>query len=187
MSMTVNSSLGSFCTPAQFVLVFDYRSFAQLSADNDVPLTEAAFLASTILAAKLQIASGKVEMAATRGARYDPILDLQVLVLPVAGQISNGGWALIEMVASITAFEMFGRRYEAMTEYMQGKVDEANVLLTALENGEKIFPFAEAQQAGLLAEHLETPVDVEAQMLPTFIAENLFGRRSNRIAPFGGW
>lgn len=180
--MTVNSCFTSFCTGAQFVLVFDYRSFAQLSADNDIPLTESDFISSTILAAKLQIASGKVEMAATRGARYDPILDLLPLVQPVAGQICNGGWALIEMVASIAAFELFGRRYEAMTEYMQGKVDEAKLLLQALENGEVIFPFTEAQQAGLLNDYKETPVDVENRNMPTFIAQNLFGRRANRIS-----
>lgn len=183
--MTVNSSFASFCTPAQFVLVFDYRSFAQLSADNDIPLSESAFLASPILSAKLQIASGKVEMAATRGARYDPIKDLQKLVLPVAGQVSNGGWALIEIVASITAFELFGRRYESMTQYMQSKVEEANILLQALENGEKIFPFTEAQQAGLLAEHRETPQDVQNRNGTVVIAKNLFGRRGNQLT--SGW
>jgi hypothetical protein len=186
--MTPNSSLSSFCTPAQFVLVFDYRSFAQLGADNDVPLTESALLISPILAAKLQIASGKLEMAATRGARYDPINDLQVLVTPVNGQISNGGWALIEMVASMTAFEMYGRRYEAMPEYMQSKVDETNVLMEALENGEKIFPFTEAQQAGLLTDYVENAIDVDNRNMPTLIAQNFFGRRANRInGPGGSW
>lgn len=180
MNQTINSSFVSYCTPAQFVQVFDYRSFAQLAADNDVPLTESGLISSTILSAKLQIASGMVEMAATRGARYDPILDLQPLVTPVNGLICNGGWVLIQLVASMAAFEMFGRRYEAMTEYMQAKVEEANTLLQALENGEKIFPFADAQQAGLLNDYIETPTDVTNRNLPTFIAQNLFGIRANR-------
>ncbi len=179
--MNVNSSSTSFCLPSQFVLIFDYRSFAQLSSDNDVPLTQSAFEASAILAAKLQIASGKVEMAATRGARYDPIIDLQALAAGVPP--TNGAWALAELVAGIAAFELYGRRYEAMPEYMQKKVDEANVMLEALENGEVIFPFTQAQQAGLLTDYIETPQDVDNRNLPSLVAQNLFGRRDNRI----GW
>ena len=180
--MTVNSSFSPFCTPQQFCpLVFDFRSFAQLVVDNDVPLTQAALQASPVLAVKLQIASGNVEIAATRGARYDPINDLQKLVTPINGTICNGGWMLINMVAGMTAFEMYGRRYEGMTDYMQAKVDEANVLLEALENGEKIFPFAEAQQAGLLTEHIETATDVENRHGTVVIARNFFGRRVNQL------
>jgi hypothetical protein len=34
----------------------------------------------------------------------------------MAAGTTNGAWALAELVAGITAFEMFGRRFEAMPE-----------------------------------------------------------------------
>jgi hypothetical protein len=184
MTMTVNSSFTAYCTASQFTSLFDWRPFGQYCVDTDTPPANvAAFQSNPVLLNKLQVASGLIEMAATRGARYDPT-DLVALVTPVNAVIANGGWALIQMCAGLAAFEIVGRRMEGLPEYIVDSIERSQAMLVALENGEKIFPFADAQQAGLLHDYLETSVDVQNRNLPAVIASPLFGIRSNQI-PYG--
>lgn len=185
MTMTPNSASAPFCSPASFATVYDWRTFGQLISDSDAPNTYAAFVASPTTLAKLQIAAGQIEMAASIGGRYDPILDLVQLVTPVAGVICNGGWALIQMNADLAAFEFYGRRYEGMPDWIQKAVDQAIAKLAALEEGTAIFPFLQTQQAGLISDYEESATDVEKRNLPSFVAHRCFGRRDNRL-PYGG-
>ncbi len=180
MTMTINSGLNYYCTPVQFTQIMDYRTFAQLAVDNDIPLGSASDLqGSAILTTKLRIAAGYIEMAVTVGARYDKA-DLAWLV---TAPISNSGYALIDLNASLAAAEMFGRRFEAMPEYIAKKIEGAFAILHALEQGSAIFGFMESQQAGLVSDYKETPQDVENRNLPSYVARRCFGRRSNRLLP----
>ena len=175
--MTVNSGASSFCTPAIFCQIFDYRTFAQLASDTDIPLVSpAAFQASPITASMLQIGAGLIEMAATVSARYDPA-DLAKLITP---PLTNSGYALIQMNAALAAAEFFKRRFESVPESIAAVVQRANDQLAALADGEEIFGFTQVQQAGIATDYQETASDVEQRNLPSFIARRVFGRRANR-------
>ena len=116
-------------------------------------------------------------MAVTVGARYDP-LDLAKLV---TAPISNSGYALIELNATLAAKGMFSRRFEGMPEFIAAKIEEADSKMQALEQGLAIFGFAEVQQAGIVSDYLETAQDVENRNLPSYIARRVFGDRANRL------
>jgi hypothetical protein len=181
MTMTINSGASSFCTPAQFVQIFDFRTFAQLASDSDIPLnSSAAFQASSITAAMLQIGAGLIEMAATVSARYDPA---DLALLAATAPPTNGGWALIQMNAALAAAEFFKRRFEAIPEAIAKVVEDAQAKLAALEDGTAIFSFANVQQAGIVTDYKETPQDVEARNLPSFITRRCLGIRANRRLP----
>lgn len=177
MTMTISSSASAYCTGSQFAQLFDYRSFAQLASDSDVPLaSQAALAASTILAAKLKVAAGMIEMACTVSGRYTPA-DLAAL----AASSTNSGWSLINLNAWLAAAEMYGRRFEGMPPEIKEKFDQGMAMLAALEKGDAIFGFEEVQQAGIIQDYKETASDVEARNLPSYIARRVFGRRSNRL------
>ena len=181
MTMTINSSASAYCTGAQFVIIFDWRPFAQLASDTDVPLASSAALqSSTILADWLQIAAGDIEMAATVGARYDPT-DLAALIV---APITNSGWSLIGMNAALAAAGMFGRRLEGLPEFIVRKIEEADSKLSALEEGTGIFGFQEVQQAGIIKDYKETADDVIKRNLPSYRARRCLGKRDN-LYPYG--
>lgn len=183
--MLPNSSLVSYCTPTQFTVCYDYRTFAQLIVDADVPDNLAAFITSPVTLYKLQVAAGNIEMAATVGARYDPT-DLVALVMPdpITGLIYNGGAALIQMNADLAAFEFYGRRFEGMPDFIKDSVEQAQAKLAALEEGTEIFPFILTQQAGLTSTYNETAQDVRNRRLPSTNMRRCFGRRDN-VLPYG--
>jgi hypothetical protein len=181
MTMTVNSATASYATPAQFVVIFDYRTFAQLASDTDTPLSSSALLQSSpVTAAMLQIAAGLIEMAATVSARYDPT---DLTALATGSPLMNGGYALIQMNCALAAAEFFKRRFEAIPEAIAKVIEEAQDKLAALEAGTAIFSFSQTQQAGLITDYKETAQDVEARNLPSFVARRCFGRRDNRRCP----
>jgi len=187
MTMTVNSGFAPYCTPTEFCSVFDYRSFAQLASDTDIPLaSQSALISSPVLGTQLGIGAGQIEMACTVGARYDPA-DLSLLITPVSGFIPNGGYALIEMNASLAAAGMFGRRFESVPDEMRARIEDAIAKLEALEKGADIFPFLETQQAGLVQDHRETAYEVSRRMLPSWVARRCVGIRTNMLPPPGGW
>ncbi len=177
MTMTINSGSAAYCSPAIFCSLFDYRTFAQLASDTDVPLASSAALqASSILALKLQVAAGKIEMACTKGQRYDPA-DLALM----ASGTTNGAAALADLNAGVAVYEMFGRRFETMPDEIRDKVESAMAQLEALADGEEILPFAQTQLAGLIQDYNETPQDVQNRNLPSFVARRCLGRRDNRL------
>ncbi len=181
MTTTINSATTPYCTPVLFTNILDWRTFAQLASDTDIPLaSEAALQTSPILAVQLQIAAGWIEMACTVSARYDP-LDLTALV---ATTITNSGYALIQMNAALAAGGMYARRFEALPEDIQKNYDDAMAKLEALEQGVNVFGLAEVQQAGLTKDYNETPQDVSNRALPSWRARRCLGRRDNQI-PYG--
>ncbi len=186
MGLTVNSAFQPFCTPANFVTLMDWRTYAQLASDTGTPLASSAALqSSVVLASCLALAAGEIEAAVTIGERYDP-KDLVILVTPIATVICNSGWKLIELNAVLAAMKMYERRFEGLPPELKDRAEWAKENLAALETGTAIFAFTETQAAGLLQDYKETAADVEARNLPSFIAQNLFGRRANRVGPWNG-
>jgi len=182
--MTVNSNLEAYCTGTQFTVKCDWRTFAELASDTDVPLaSSAALAASPVLLFALQEAAGDIEAAVTIGQRYDPT-DLVLLITPDgSGKISNSGVKLIAMNAGIAVVKMFQRRGKGVPEDLKELVEESLNTLAALEEGTAIFAFRETQEAGVLQTYEETPVDVANRNLPSYIARPLFGQRANQYWP----
>lgn len=181
MAFTVNSASSAFCTGAQFVVIFDWRTAADLLSDTDAGLTNSAAVQnSTVLSELLMEAAGQIEMATSRGNRYQPS-DLTAL----AASSTVAGSRLRRLNAAI-AMEFLWRRRPDKEMPAMPEFEEAQVMLEALEKGEKIFGFQETMDAGVVQDYVETPQDVEARNLPSFVAQNLFGRRNNRILPPNG-
>lgn len=180
MTMTVNSGASPYCSAANFVVFFDWRTFAQLASDTDTPLASSAALqASPVLAAQLSIGAGLIETAVTVSQRYDPA-DLAVL----AATTTNSAYMLFELNASLAAAGMFGRRFEGAPPEIKEKIDNAILKLQALEEGVNIFGFSQVQQAGIISDYKETPYDVQQRNLPSWVARRCVGIRDNMRTPY---
>lgn len=185
--MTPASSTSSFCNPTQFVTVYDWRTIAELLSDTDVALTnQAAVIASPILAELLMEGAGQIEMATSIGNRYKVYTDgtpSDLMALAATSTVS--GARLRRLNASITLEYCWRRRPDKEMPPMP-EFEESALTLKALSEGEAVFGFAESAQAGLTSEQKDTPTDVQNRNMPSLIAGNLFGRRTNRIWPNGG-
>lgn len=174
--LTPNSAANPFCMPTDFVVIFDWRTIAELLSDTDAALTnQAAVINSPILNTLLMQGAGQIEMATSRGNRYQPS---DLTTLAASGTVA--GQRLKRLNAAIT-MEMCWRRRPDKEMPPMPEFDEAEAILGALENGEKVFGFVETMNAGMLQEYEETGRDVRSRNLPSYIAQNLFGRRGNRI------
>lgn len=168
------SGLSSYCTAAQFVERYDWRTVGQLLTDGGpVPASSAAVEGDVKLGKLLKQASGKLEAAALAGGRYT-VADLQELVG------SNQGEFLAGLVADLTIGLVYRRRPDMTTE-APPQADEADNLLEALARGEKLFGLRAAVDASVLASERDEPADVEARQDVSYLAKNFFGTRSKRI------
>lgn len=148
MSLTPNSSLTPYATPADMLVYYDIRPIADLCSDNNTRLgttppnpnpDHAIVAASPILAQMLLVASGMVEAALLRADRYG-VADLQAL--DGASQAF-----LIKLVCDLTMGELYRRRpdkgmpppfYTAALEWLEH-----------IASGDRVFAFAETEAAGL--------------------------------------
>ncbi len=180
--MTPNSSPAAFCTPTQFVVIFDWRTPAQLLSDTDVPLTnQAAVVASPVLAELLMEAAGQIEMATSIGNRYRVFTDGTPSDLQVLAATSTVMASRLHRLNAAIAMEYCWRRRPDKKMPEMPEFEEAALMLKALADGEAVFGFVETMDAGILHDYKENPQDVEHRNLPSFQAQNLFGRRGNRI------
>ena len=176
MPLTPNSSTAPYCTGTQFTVIFDWRTAADLLSDIDASLTNAAAVAaSAVLLEMLMEGAGQIEMATSIGNRYQPA-DLTTL----AASGTAMGSRIARLNAAITMEYCWRRRPDkempAMPEF-----EEASLMLKSLSEGELVFGFVESMNAGVLQDYVETPFDVAARNMPSKIAQNMFGRRSNRV------
>lgn len=163
--MTPNSSSSSYITPEDFLILHDYRLFAQLIKDDNVMATEAETLASPKLAAALLGASGEVEVELVASQRYS-VSDLQA---------TNGASKqyLISIIADIAAYNLFGRRDgPGPPELVTMKYAEAREKLEKLRNGQVVLAFTQAEQAGVVTN--------EYMSKPELSELNLFSRSCQR-------
>lgn len=182
--MTPNSSTTSFCSPTQFVAIFDWRTIAELLSDTDVALTnQAAVIANPILAELLMEGTGQIEMASSIGNRYPVYTDRPSDLAVLAATSTSSGARLRRLNAAITLEYCWRRRPDKAMPPMP-EFEEAALLLKALADGEAVFGFVEAMNAGIVHDCIETPQDVAHRNLPSYQAQSLFGRRGNRILPW---
>lgn len=179
--MTPNSSLTSFCSGAQFVVIYDWRTIAELLSDTDASLTNATQVAnSTVLAELLMEATGQIEMATSIGNRYQ-VYQNQPSDLAVLAATQTASGARLRRLNAAIALEYCWRRRPDKEMPPMPEFEEAALTLKALADGEAIFGFVETMSAGLVQDFVETATDVEQRKMPSFTAQNLFGRRQNRI------
>ncbi len=175
---TVISGTVAYCTPAQFLQRYDYRTVGRLLLDappGPLGIAKADVLADPNLATFLLEASGEVEMACLLGEYYT-VGDLIALVS------TNGGEKLAGLVADLTMWRVYDRRPDKAAEMPQ-RCEIARGLLDALAEGKKIFPFLESAKAGHLNSAVETPPQVVARNGSVVQSQRYWGRRADRNLP----
>ncbi len=186
--LTPNSSLTAYATPADLFLLYDIRTIADLASDDGTRLggspnpNSATVAASPRILRLLLVNSGRLEASCVKGQRYMPI-DLAALVAEGGGS----GAYLIQIVCALTMGDLFRRRPDLGKP--DERTDEAEAALQALADGEQIFAFVETEAAGVMANNLNTPQDVQDRYLTTVQNHRLFGRRNNQslLGPWGRW
>jgi hypothetical protein len=184
MSQTVNSSLTAYALPTDLTDLRSWVAIADLLEDPSTStalptrtLNRAAVEAHALVARSLKWASSEIESAVTAGQRYDP-LDLQALLAS-----SSVGAELLKGLTCDLAFWWLTKRRKtgAKIQDIAGCWD-AFEKLDRLKAGERIFPFADAQSAGLPeVSPLDANGDVVRDSVPvTQNAFRMFGCRGSR-------
>jgi hypothetical protein len=174
MALTPNTNASSYLPVGEFLKRSDLRLVGDLCSDTGVRVTAGALSTDPNLAAALLDASGLLEAAVTAAGRYQPS-DLVTLLAT-----SSAGQALVyRLLKSYTILMLWDRRPEA-APYPERHA-WAEQMMADLHSGERTLPFLESQQAGLLTDYKETPLDVENRNLTTFEARRFYGRQNNRF------
>lgn len=185
MPQTPLSSSTTLLSASEYLKRVDPRTIADLvSQDGDAvgrqedgSIDLNVLAADAVLAAALVDASGDVEAAAMKGARYTPA-DLAAIV---ATQSAARG-RLWRMVARLTTGLLYEQRPEGKTR-PPAYVERALEQLQELRDGVMIFGTVETADAQTMEATTETSRDVEARNGITFQSRRFFGLRSNRIGP----
>lgn len=169
---TVRSGTAAYCTVEEFLRHVDRDFAGQLVRDDGgVDDAEGELPFDDVVGEALRHASGEVESACTRGNLYTPA-DLAVL----AASGGNGAAFLRGLVADLAAARLRARRAHVAEPLPQEQ--KAMELLDALSRGVRIFPVAEAQDAGLIRSRFETP---EERRQVGYLTDDsrFWGRRSH--------
>ncbi len=118
----------------------------------------------------LGLASGEVEAGCLRGNRYS-VADLQAVN-------GNSQQLLVKCVVSLAVGEILDRRADLQVP-TPARVEQARLMLAALESGEAIFALQEEADAGLPSHEIEGHREVSNLNLSSFILRRYFGRRAN--------
>jgi hypothetical protein len=153
--MTPNSSSASYLTSSDFLLRKDVFTAGDLVRDDGSQATSAELATDLTLGALLKQASGMVEAACVAGNRYLPT-DLQALVS--AG--GNGAEYLKGIIADIAAHLLTARRWRFSGDTLK-PYEQALEILKALRNGDSVFPFVEAEAAGVADSQFYTQADID--------------------------
>jgi hypothetical protein len=180
MPQTPVSTTTAYCTTAQFINWYDVRTTGDLVMDDGSRATPGQLVSNAVLLQFLQEASGKVEAACLIGGRYT-VADLQALLVPISGKLSNSAIFLAGIVSGIAGGELSRRRPGVdIPESLKEKIEEGKEALKALADGEIIFAFEETAAAGLIQEEYDSPGNVWARQGTAVQMQRFFGRRANR-------
>jgi phage gp36-like protein len=176
VALTPNSNATAYAAPADLFARYDPRVIADLCGDlgsrvggsPNPNLTTLA--ANTAITTALSVASGWVEAACLKGERYG--------TADLAAANGNSQALLVQLVCDLAMGELW--KHKHLRHPAEAWYGEAKGLLLALAEGELIFAFLEAEQAGLAVDDRETSQDVDARYLTTRQAYRLYGRRANR-------
>jgi hypothetical protein len=170
MPQTPNTSATGYCTVAQMLTFCDPRPLCDLCSVDETRLTAAALQTNPILLANLLASSGVFESAATTGGRYTPA-DLAAL--------TGAGQALLQrLVAKHAEGEIYRIRKQPLPDEDYDEIVRPGGWLSMLENGERIFPFQETQDAGRMKEQEVVESDIQARRLATTQARRYWGARA---------
>ncbi len=183
------SASSPYCTAEQFLIIFDYRTVAQLCSDNNVAALRTELLDPTskpggILDYALRSASGDLETACLRGGIYS-VDDLQNATGQAtnpdasANANTNAAWYIRRLVAAYAKWLLYAHRPELFSA-IPAEVQQAAQSLQMLATGERILPLQPNIDAGHLTVETETAPIVENRNMLTFQIERYLGRRANR-------
>lgn len=185
-----------YCSAAQLLTVFDWRTIAQLCSDNDVSATQAQLLDPTtkpggILDYALRAASGNLETAVLKGGIYS-VSDLQNATgqptpLDIANSTNSnianintaGAWYIRQLVASYAKWLLYSHRPDLYAQ-IPADVQQAAQALQMIASGQAILPLQPNIDAGHLFVETETTAIVDQRHLTTLTMDRYFGRRNNR-------
>lgn len=159
-----------YLSVANFLLRCDQRPVADLVSDDGSPVDTTSLSSNDKLIAALLDASGLVESAAMRGARYAPA-DLSALTGVAQGR-------LFRLITEIAVRYLYERRPDKgpAPEMSKTAMEE----LELLRQGEMIFGTVETAGAQTQHHEVETSVRVESRDGTTYQGRRYFGRRTNR-------
>lgn len=184
------SALTPYCTSAQFLVIYDWRTIAELCSDNDVSALKSDLLDSTtepgaVLIYALRSSSGDLETACLMGGRYS-VADLQNATgqatdPDASGNVdSNAAWFIRRLVAAYAKWLLYLHR-PMLDSQVPADAQMAAQQLAQLASGERIIPVQPAIDSGHIRHEIETPRMVEDRGLATYSAHRYFGRRNNRL------
>lgn len=166
---TAFSNATSYLSTAEFLKRCDVRTVAQLCSDDGTEIDHTALLTNANLLAALLDASGAVESACLRGARYSPT--------DLAGLTGAAQGYLFRLIGRLTTCYIWERRPDLSSEppaYYKATLDA----LSNLEKGVAIFGIQEVADAGILTTERILPPIVEQRNEVSLQAQRLFGRRA---------
>jgi hypothetical protein len=181
VAQTPLTSTIPYMSVAEFAKRVDIRTIADLIGDqgariglqDDGTIDVATVAANANLAAILLDASGEVEAAGMKGARYTPS-DL-MLIATTTGAAQG---RLFRIVTRLAVGMLYERRPDKGPP--PAAYDQALEQLQQLRDGVMIFGTLETSGAQVMEAKKETRDDVDARNLSSVQASRYFGRRGNR-------
>ena len=167
MPLTPSGGSSSYATVADFKLRYDIRALGQLVKDDNTIAPGTALDSDAVIAFELQAASGLVESACQVGSRYNPE-DLQSL--------SGNSRAFLVSIVCDLAYGSLRQRRGYPEEYTPA-YKEALRQLQLLQSGESIFPFQQAEDAGLASNRLRSFAEKLRQPWASAHLRRAFGQR----------
>lgn len=170
--MTPASSSSAYATGADAVKYFDARFLGDLCADDGTRVSEAGLASDAKMAAALEAASGEVESAALKGARYR-VADLQAMTGMSLGLLKR-------TVCRLAVGSLLWRRSPTGPKPEMLRDEEER--LQALAMGLRIFGFEETQDVGSGAEVVEqAPTQQDINRTVTGMASRMFVSSLNEV------
>lgn len=170
LAKTPLTASSAYCTVAEMLKRIDRRTVRDLVSDTGEAVEESSLTTNAELLAAMLDASGEVEAAAMKGARYTPA-DLQALTGAAKAR-------LCRMLVRLTICFLYERRPDKgpIPEVYKAALEQ----LEQLRTGEMIFGTVETSNAQTMDHEVETARQVETRDGTTFQTRRFFGRRSNR-------
>jgi hypothetical protein len=170
---TLDTAASSYITAAEFLKRYDYRTIARYCSDTDTAITLAALPTNVNLLALLNDASGILEMAVLRGARY------------TASQIANltgvAKAARDRIIADVAICLVYERRPDIFDHREPVCYTRAMSLIDALAEGKTIFGYATVTAASLVDLQVDTREIIDSVRKTTASElRSFFGDRVNR-------
>jgi len=172
MPLTPISGNSSYCTAAQFLQRYDWRTVGDYLSDQNQRITRPDQINNTILADLLSEASGEFEIRLMRGGRYAPG-DIQSLQ-------GNALQLVAGIVAGWTMFLIWSRRPGRFADHrLPLGAELALQKMEQLGTGELILPFQETADAGRISHYVENAQDVANRNGIIVQSRRLVGQRGD--------